>query len=1378
MNDMNTDDLRLQMEGEAGAEQALLSRFVEKHLHSILDNIPIACVIRNASNHIETCNQAALVLFGMARGQEQQTGITPEFQPGGEASQPGVARIVREVFDSGNPQKNEWLFQTATGEALPVLAFTSRIPWADGGWRVASFYIDLRQHKSLEKQLRVTHERIRVMLEATPLCATLWDSEGHLLDCNEGAVRMLNAPDKAYVLEHFLTPLTPETQPDGENSAAASQRHMRETLENGHARFLWTHLTAQGEAVPARATMTRIRGEDGGDYVAAYCLDLREIKAREAEIRENNAHAQVMLNAIQIACILFDQEGTPLDCNEHTLMVYEYADKEAFLRDFHRMHSDGVLHNEQAAREKIRAAFETHQDFFQWMHLDPQGNTFPVEVTLRRVSWRGSWQMLATIRDLRDIQRAQEKSAALTVENQAIQAAAQAKTTFLATMSHEIRTPMNVILGLADLMRVDNLDETQVRALRDIRSMSHVLLQIVNDILDLSKMDADKVTLTLVNYSIRNVFDNVCSLIRATLRGKTLQFRHDVASNVPDILYGDEVRLRQIMFNILSNAVKYTHEGRIEFRVERLLHSGRDCLAIIVCDTGIGIRQEDIPRLFDAFTRFDAKENRQISGTGLGLPIVRRLVDLMEGEITVQSEYGAGSTFTVWLPFTEGDAARTDPEPKAVPRFSVRPDTQVLIVDDSATNLTVAECYLARRGIQAATADSGMAALQKIAETSFDLVLMDHMMPEMDGIETTRRIRAMDGESFRALPIVALSANAITGMRDTFLAAGMNDFVSKPIDSDCLDKALIRWLPEEKLIYDNASADTETPDAAPATRPHIDPSDATPQTRVPTAAASPDRHGARGKAIPAAQEAASPINRAAGLATFMGDEALYARVLKDFHARHNANSIVEMLATGKWEDAHRLAHTLKSESAAIGAARLSAAAAQAEALLAVDTRDVARTADALAALDDALQPVLTELARLTPQAEANPAAAPIEPSMDKDQAFALLDTLEPLLATGNADCLDLSDDIHRLLSPLGQIYEIFAAQMHDLDFPGALETLPTLQQMLLADDAPAGAPGPAESETRNTLLLVDDDTLNLLALKKILSPDYDIFMAKSGVQALKMLSSHKPDLILLDVMMPGMSGFDVLACLKSDENTRNLPVIFITGLTGEHDEEKGFSLGVSDYIQKPFRPTVVKVRVDTQIKIVRQIRASETASHTDPLTGIANRRQFDERLALEWRRAVREKSPIAFLMMDIDKFKTYNDTYGHPQGDTLLKTVARIFSETARRPGDLVARLGGEEFGVLLPQSDLETALAVAERIRAQVRAAEIPTADGQLTHATISIGATTLIPTLADDPKDFFARADDNLYAAKENGRDRVCGGGGEEGRRGGGEAGRWGGG
>ncbi|MDR3254279.1 MAG: diguanylate cyclase [Synergistaceae bacterium] len=299
------------------------------------------------------------------------------------------------------------------------------------------------------------------------------------------------------------------------------------------------------------------------------------------------------------------------------------------------------------------------------------------------------------------------------------------------------------------------------------------------------------------------------------------------------------------------------------------------------------------------------------------------------------------------------------------------------------------------------------------------------------------------------------------------------------------------------------------------------------------------------------------------------------------------------------------------------------------------------------------------------------------------------------------------------------------------------------------------------ADQKYIILAVDDERSNLVVLNKILSREFDVLTAKSGGEALTRVADDRPDLILLDIIMPDMSGFDVLAKLKSSQETRNIPVIIITGLSGEEDEERGFLLGAVDYITKPFKNAIVLARVRTHIQIVHQIRTIERLGLIDPLTDIANRRSFDDRMEIEWRRSIRENKPISFLMMDVDKFKNYNDTYGHPQGDTLLKTVAGIFASAARRPTDMAARLGGEEFGVLLPDTDLESALVIAETIRSNVESRRVPTVDGKtVTSATISIGVVTATPKDGDLAKDFLTKADQNLYTAKNTGRNRVFSG------------------
>lgn len=292
-----------------------------------------------------------------------------------------------------------------------------------------------------------------------------------------------------------------------------------------------------------------------------------------------------------------------------------------------------------------------------------------------------------------------------------------------------------------------------------------------------------------------------------------------------------------------------------------------------------------------------------------------------------------------------------------------------------------------------------------------------------------------------------------------------------------------------------------------------------------------------------------------------------------------------------------------------------------------------------------------------------------------------------------------------------------------------------------------------------SILIVDDEKSNLEILSKILQSNHTVYIAKSGETALMRAEKDNPDLILLDIVMPDMDGFEVLSRLKRNDATRNIPVIFITGLDSVKDEERGFFLGAVDYITKPFHASIVKARVKTHLKIIKQMRTIERFGLTDSLTELPNRRSFDNQLNIEWGRAVRENKPVSLLMMDIDNFKVYNDTYGHPQGDILLKTVADIFVSTLKRTTDLVFRWGGEEFTVLLPDTGMHGAMTVAEKIRANVEAAVVPRLDnGEPTRVTISIGVESVTQFSGISAEDFLHASDQALYTAKESGRNQVA--------------------
>jgi len=291
-------------------------------------------------------------------------------------------------------------------------------------------------------------------------------------------------------------------------------------------------------------------------------------------------------------------------------------------------------------------------------------------------------------------------------------------------------------------------------------------------------------------------------------------------------------------------------------------------------------------------------------------------------------------------------------------------------------------------------------------------------------------------------------------------------------------------------------------------------------------------------------------------------------------------------------------------------------------------------------------------------------------------------------------------------------------------------------------------------------MIVDDENINIAILSQILSPEFDLLTAMNGHEALKRAEEDRPDLILLDIVMPDMGGFDVLRKLKYSAAAKGIPVIIITGSNNPEDEEKAFLLGAVDYIKKPFNNTIVMSRVKTQLQIINQEHIIEHLNLVDSLTGLSNRRSFDKHMDMEWKRALREQKPLSLLIIDIDRFKSYNDAYGHVQGDELLKTVAVILMKSARRPADMSARISGAEFGVLLPDTSWESALFMSENIRKTIRATILPTIDGRSqTSVTVSIGLATKIPHTNDKRADFFGLADDSMHEAKRAGRDRIIG-------------------
>lgn len=395
--------------------------------------------------------------------------------------------------------------------------------------------------------------------------------------------------------------------------------------------------------------------------------------------------------------------------------------------------------------------------------------------------------------------------------SQAAMMATKAKSDFLANMSHEIRTPINAIMGMNEMILRESSEESVLEYARDVAGASESLLGIVNDILDFSKIESGMLAIENDEYNLGELINDVTTLVNMRAEKKGLKFKTIVNPQLPNILFGDDKRVREIMVNILNNAVKYTQIGEIRFIVDGKKEDRNLILNVSVSDTGQGIKKEDLDKIFTGFERVDSKKNRHIEGTGLGLSITKSLVELMNGTIVVESEYGIGSTFMVTIPqqiikdepigdYTDHKHASKFDKDMSHSLFEA-PNASILIVDDAALNLKVISKLLQRTKMDVICANSGQQALELIRKMHFDIIMLDHMMPNMDGIETLEQARKMDGNKCKDTPVIALTANAIVGAREAYLEAGFNNYLSKPVEPRALEEMIINYLPKEKVIY-------------------------------------------------------------------------------------------------------------------------------------------------------------------------------------------------------------------------------------------------------------------------------------------------------------------------------------------------------------------------------------------------------------------------------------------------------------------------------------------------------------------------------------------------------------------------------------------------
>ncbi len=387
----------------------------------------------------------------------------------------------------------------------------------------------------------------------------------------------------------------------------------------------------------------------------------------------------------------------------------------------------------------------------------------------------------------------------------------RAKSNFLANMSHEIRTPINAVLGMDEMIIRETEDPVILEYATNIKSAGENLLSLVNDILDLSKIESGKMHLINVDYKTVDVIKSIVNTMSLRMSEKGLSFVVEADKQMPSVLHGDEMRIKQIVMNLLSNACKYTREGHVKLRFAGEKDDASYKLKVYVEDTGIGIKDEDLSRLFDSFERIDETKNRNIEGTGLGLSITNNLLSMMGSRLQVESTYGVGSIFsfeisqTIVDDYPIGDINKVT-EVKLGRSSSVKaymaPDAKILVVDDNAINLAVMKGLLKKTGAHVETALSGMDCLQMIKGTAYNLIFMDHLMPDMDGIETLHKMRNFTLHKNVETPVIVLTANAVAGAREMYLENGFTDYLTKPVDVDALEEMILNNLPDELIHFE------------------------------------------------------------------------------------------------------------------------------------------------------------------------------------------------------------------------------------------------------------------------------------------------------------------------------------------------------------------------------------------------------------------------------------------------------------------------------------------------------------------------------------------------------------------------------------------------
>jgi len=671
----------------------------------------------------------------------------------------------------------------------------------------AGYMISNAIHRNLQiAKIREVDEHLQIIFDNVPLGYLMIDRDYNVIECNQKAVKLFKLSSRQECLERFRE-LSPEYQPNGKSSHERIAAFVDETFEKGSLQFEWMHQTLDGEPIPCEVMFIRVKYKHD-NAVIGYIRDLRGLKAMLDEIHKEHEKSQSMahwynsiLNAIPLPITVTDAEAKWTFINTAVEKFLGIKLKDAIGKPCSNWNANIC--------NTLDCGIECAKRGLKQTYFSDGDKSYQVDIAMLKDLSGETSGYIEVVQDITDLKIMAKKQTEAEVAN-------LTKSVFLAKMSHEIRTPMNAILGITEIQLEDEqLPPTTFEALNKIYVSANLLLNIINDILDLSKAEVGKLELIPNKYDIASMIYDTVQLNVSQFSNKAIDFELDVNPNVPTELFGDELRIKQILNNLLTNAFKYTNKGKVKLSVtsERKSEDSDVALIFNISDTGQGMTEEQKSRIFEEFARFNLEYNRAVQGVGLGMSIVKHLIQMMNGEISVESKVGDGTVVNVKIPqgFVSGDVlgeklvknlqnsrfmkdagaglrnVRIEREPM--------PYGSVLVVDDVESNRYVATCLLQPYKLSIDTAESGMEAVEKIRRGKiYDVVFMDQMMPKMDGVET---VKIMRDAGYNA-SIIALTANAIVGEAEKLLKSGFDDFISKPIDLRQMNFVLNKYIRDKQ----------------------------------------------------------------------------------------------------------------------------------------------------------------------------------------------------------------------------------------------------------------------------------------------------------------------------------------------------------------------------------------------------------------------------------------------------------------------------------------------------------------------------------------------------------------------------------------------------